>query len=125
MLRRGGRMRSESEIEAAVALVWQGLAHGWVAGDGLVGRLDLHDGLRVSVGVLQCCLQRSEKLARWKVGMTSGPSRDAMGVGFRPFGFVLQSRTFDSGARIPLRKIPRCGIETELCFHIGRTLASV
>jgi 2-keto-4-pentenoate hydratase len=66
-----------------------------------------------------------EKLAGWKVGMTSGPARDAMGVGFRPFGYILKSRTFASGARIPYKKIAGCGIETELCFRIGRTLGSV
>ena len=118
-------MRSESEIEAAVELVWQGLAHDAVDGERLVGKLDLHDGLRVQLGVLRRHLLRGEKLAGWKVGLTSGPARDAMGVGFRPFGFVLQSRTFASGARIAHRKIASCGIETELCFRIGRTLASV
>jgi 2-keto-4-pentenoate hydratase len=118
-------VRSESEIDAAVELVWQGLAHGAVDGDRLVGKLDLHDGLRVQLGVLGRYLTRGEKLAGWKVGMTSGPARDAMGVGFRPFGFVLQSRTFASGARIPQRGIAGCGIETELCFHIGSTLGGV
>jgi 2-keto-4-pentenoate hydratase len=118
-------MRSESEIEAAVELVWEGLGRGAVDGDRLVGKLDLHDGLRVQLGVMQRHLLRGEKLAGWKVGLTSGPARDAMGVGFRPFGYLLQSRTFASGARLPQREIAGCGIETELCFHIGRTLGGV
>ena len=118
-------MRSEAEIEAAVELVWQGLTHGAVDGDRLVGKLDLHEGLRVQLGVMRRHLLQGEKLAGWKVGLTSGPARDAMGAGFRPFGYLLQSRTFASGARIPQRGIAGCGIETELCFHIGRTLGSV
>src|SRR5688500_4989914 len=62
-------VRSESEIEAAVELVWQGHAHGVVDGDRLAGKLDLHDGLRVQVGVMRRHLLRGEKLAGWKVGM--------------------------------------------------------
>lgn len=115
-------MRSDAEIEAAVDVVWQGLESGAVDGARLTGKLDLHDGLRVQLGVLQRHLQRGERLAGWKVGMTSGPARDAMGPGFRPFGFVLASRTFESGARLKRSEIPGCGIEAELCFRIGATL---
>jgi 2-keto-4-pentenoate hydratase len=118
-------MRSEAEIETAVERVWQGLAQDAIDGDQLVGKLDLDDGLRVQLGVLQRHLQRGERLAGWKVGMTSGPARDAMGPGFRPFGFILQSRTFATGATLPLREIASCGIEAELCFRIRRTLSGV
>lgn len=55
----------------------------------------------------------------WKVGLTSGKSRDAMGAGFRPFGHVLAERVLESGAEIPLRRFKEVGVENELCFHIG------
>ena len=46
-----------------------------------------------------------------------------MGVGFRPFGYILQSRIFASGARIGLDAFERVGVENECCFTIGRELA--
>ena len=58
----------------------------------------------------------------WKVGLTSGSSRDAMGVGFRPFGHVLAERVLESEAEIPLHQFDAVGVENELCFHIGATL---
>ena len=60
--------------------------------------------------------------AGWKVGLTSGAARDSMGEGFRPFGYILSDRVFDSGARIPLSGLRSPGIENELCFRLGRVL---
>ena len=67
-------------------------------------------------------------IAGWKVGLTSGAARDSMGAGFRPFGYVLGDRAFESGARIALTgfthgQVVRVGVENELCFRIGSTLA--
>ena len=67
-------------------------------------------------------------VAGWKVGLTSGAARDSMGVGFRPFGYILGDRVFDSGAVIRLAPFRdgetfRVGVENELCFRIGSTLA--
>lgn len=58
----------------------------------------------------------------WKVGLTSGTSRDAMGAGFRPFGYVLAERILESGVEIPLSRFDDVGVENELCFHIGASL---
>ena len=45
-----------------------------------------------------------------------------MGAGFRPFGYILDSRIFASGARIRLDALGRVGVENECCFTIGREL---
>ena len=58
----------------------------------------------------------------WKVGLTSGGSRDGMGVGFRPFGHIAKDRIFESGATIELRDVGDIGVENELCFLFGETV---
>jgi 2-keto-4-pentenoate hydratase len=54
--------------------------------------------------------------------MTSGVSRDALGPGIRPFGHILKSRVYPSGAHIERARIRRLGLETELCFTMAKTL---
>lgn len=84
---------------------------------------DLHAGLNRQLETLEGKLAAGEALGGWKVGLTSGQARDSMGVGFRPFGYILQSRIFPSGARIDLDAFERVGVENECCFTIGRELA--
>jgi len=62
---------------------------------------------------------RGETVGGWKVGLTSGGSRDAFGPGIRPFGYVLRSRILDSGASLDWTHVGNGGIETEACFVIG------
>ena len=45
-----------------------------------------------------------------------------MGKDFRPFGYVLHSRIFRSGATVPVGPIMNCHIEPELCLIIGSPL---
>lgn len=58
----------------------------------------------------------------WKVGLTSGGSRDGMGVGFRPFGHIAKDQIFESGATIDLNQTGDIGVENELCFLFGETV---
>ena len=58
----------------------------------------------------------------WKVGLTSGQARDSMGQGFRPFGYILRERIFDTGAVLALADFERVGVENELCFRVRETL---
>ncbi len=64
-----------------------------------------------------------DEVAGWKLGMTSGRSRDAFGPGIRPFGFILASRVFNSGAAIPL--FDGAGVENELCWELAEPLSGV
>ena len=84
---------------------------------------DLHAGLSRQLETLEGKLAAGEALGGWKVGLTSGQARDSMGSGFRPFGYILESRIFASGARIGLDAFERVGVENECCFTIGRELA--
>ena len=84
---------------------------------------DLHVGLSRQLETLEGKLAAGETLGGWKVGLTSGQARDSMGAGFRPFGYVLESRVFASGARIDLDAFVSVGVENECCFTIGRELA--
>lgn len=63
-------------------------------------------------------IQQFANVARggWKVGLTSGASRDAMGAGVRPFGHIAQDRIFESGTTIQLSDVGSIGVENELCF---------
>ncbi|MCY4129713.1 MAG: hypothetical protein OXG15_10815 [Gammaproteobacteria bacterium] len=60
----------------------------------------------------------------WKVGLTSGGSRDAMGIGFRPFGHIAKDRIFESGVKISLNQVGDIGVENELCFLFGETVTA-
>ena len=63
-----------------------------------------------------------ETLGGWKVGLTSGRARNSMGDGFRPFGYVLASRVFESPASVRLDGMGPAGLENEMCFTIGAPL---
>lgn len=58
----------------------------------------------------------------WKVGLTSGASRDGMGIGFRPFGHIAKRQILESGAIIDLTQVSDIGVENELCFLFGDTV---
>lgn len=80
------------------------------------------DGLALQLEVLGRWQAAGERLAGWKAGLTSLAARDRMGPGFRPFGYVLASRTFASGDRVPLSAIRAPKLETEICLTIGAPL---
>ncbi len=63
-----------------------------------------------------------ESVGGWKLGQTSGESRDAFGPGVRPFGFILASRILEDGARLSWSEVGNGGIENEVCFIIGRDI---
>ena len=69
-------------------------------------------------------LERHRKVVRggWKVGLTSGPSRDAMGKGFRPFGHIAKANIYATGRTLNLGEIGSIGVENELCFYFGESV---
>ncbi len=82
----------------------------------------LQDGLARQLARLEEQTAAGDALGGWKVGLTSGRARDAMGAGFRPFGYLLRSRMFSSPANVPLAGTPGVALENELCFTIGQDL---
>ena len=83
---------------------------------------DLDAALALQLRVLRRFEAKGERLGGWKVGLTSGKARDRMGKNVRPFGYVLQSRVFESGATLPVASIMNCHIEPELCLMVGSAL---
>lgn len=82
-----------------------------------------HDeALTLQLEVLSAFEAEGDRLAGWKVSFTSGRSRDRMGAGYRPFGYVLESHVFPSGARIELPAAGVFAIEPELCLTVGERL---
>ena len=72
------------------------------------------DGLKRQIESFQDVLRGG-----WKVGLTSGTSRDRMGKGFRPFGHIAAERIFESGVELALSDVGDIGVENELCFKFG------
>jgi 2-keto-4-pentenoate hydratase len=86
--------------------------------------LSADEGQALQLRLLDRWLNEGETLGGWKIGMTSGESRDALGQGIRPFGFVLSSRLMPSGASIPRDNLYRGGVENELCFFMQEPLGA-
>jgi 2-keto-4-pentenoate hydratase len=82
----------------------------------------LDEALEMQLRVLRRFEAEGERLGGWKVGLTTGKARDRMRKDFRPFGYVLQSRIFPSGATVPVAKIMHCHVEPELCLITGSPL---
>lgn len=86
--------------------------------------LDLETGQQVQLSLLQRYLDEGATLGGWKIGMTSGASRNAMGDGIRPFGFVLQSRILTSHSELARSSLYKGGVENELCLILGDALGA-
>jgi len=65
-----------------------------------------------------------ETVGGWKLGQTSGESRDAFGAGIRAFGYILTSRIFPSDTPFDWSAIGNGGIENEVCFVIARDITA-
>jgi 2-keto-4-pentenoate hydratase len=105
------------------------LEHFWLGATGapyevaaLAGHLTIEDAEAIQLDVLDRWCSQGESLGGWKVGMTSGSSRDLFGRGVRPFGHVLRNRIIDSDDEVKFAAVKRCGVENELCFVMNRDL---
>ena len=86
--------------------------------------LSLEEGQQYQTELLQRWLDAGETIGGWKVGMTSGPNRNAMGDGIRPFGFILASRIKTAADTLSIATLHRGQVENELCFLIGSELGA-
>lgn len=82
------------------------------------------EGQALQVELLKRHLANGEAIGGWKLGMTSGASRNAMGDGVRPFGFVLKSRVITSGDTLSLATLAKGQVENELCFLMREPLGA-
>lgn len=95
---------------------WRGAAGAPINVGTLLGQLTIDDAEAIQLEVLDRWCNRGEPLGGWKLGMTSGSSRDAFGADVRPFGHILRNRIIDSDDELKFSVIRNCGVENELCF---------
>jgi 2-keto-4-pentenoate hydratase len=81
------------------------------------------EALDLQLAVLDRFVEDGDAVGGWKVSFTSGRSRDLMGRGFRPFGYILRSRIFASGATIRLTGSYAFALEPELCLVLDAPLS--
>jgi 2-keto-4-pentenoate hydratase len=111
------------DVNALVERLWQARKSGDHCPAWLVGALSLDEALEVQLGLLARRRAEGERLAGFKLGLTSPRARKALGADVRPFGYLLASRVLQSGAQVPAAGIRGLSIEPELCFTVGRRLA--
>ena len=68
--------------------------------------------------------QQGERVGGWKLGQTSGESRDAFGPGVRPFAGIMASRILADGSELHWDDVGNGGIENEVCFVIARDITT-
>jgi 2-keto-4-pentenoate hydratase len=80
-------------------------------------------GEPLEVAVIRRWQAQGEEIGAWKIAWTSRAARDSGGPGYRPFGYILESRMFPSGAVLPLDGIVKCALEPEICLTMGADLS--
>jgi 2-keto-4-pentenoate hydratase len=113
---------SDRDLEAVAERLAAAIADGDHFPPWLPGSLDLDGALAVQLRLLHRDLLAAEQLAGWKVGLTSERARRAVGADVRPFGYLLASHVFASGAEIPASSIRHASIEAEFLFTMARPL---
>lgn len=111
-------MYDEQLVEALLEARLEGIADPEMS----AAAYDPHEALSLQLAVLSRLVAAGERLAGWKVGLTSGPRRDVMGRNFRPFGYLLESRLLSSGDALGHDQITSCYLEPELCLVLGAPL---
>ena len=104
----------QRELERLADLLFEGARRGVVDPALTAPSSDLDVALRIQLAVLDRWRAAGEQLGGWKSGLTSRAARDMLGKGFRPFGFMLDSRILPSGAHLKRSAIKRCKVEAEL-----------
>lgn len=108
-------------MSTLIETLWRSLQTGALDTSNL-SEITVDDGQSALLQLLEQCLKNGERLAGYKVGLTSGAARDAFGEGVRPFGYLLAGRVLKSGASVSLAEIGDMGLENELVFRLGRDL---
>lgn len=88
----------------------------------LAGRLDLEQGLRAQLGVLERLLAAGEKQAGWKIAVTSALARKAVGLEGLLFGYLLEAGDFGDPGRLPFQAQTPPLIEVEVCVTLAAPL---
>jgi 2-keto-4-pentenoate hydratase len=83
----------------------------------------IESGLPLQVAVIERWKRAGEQIGGYKIGWTSRAARDRGGPGFRPFGYVLARRVFQSGSVLSRGEVRNAILEPEICLTIGHRIA--
>ena len=110
-------------VSEAANRIWNGYRRGEFVPPELVGRLSFDEALRVQLDILERRLASSERLAGWKIGLTSATVRAHFGTDRQPFGHILESGIIASPGEVALDDlVVGCGVEPELCVTMSSDL---
>ena len=111
-------------VSEAADRIWNGYRRGEFFPTELVGRLSFDEALRIQLDILGRRLAAGERLAGWKIGLTSSSVRAHFGTDRQPFGHLLESGVIQSPGEIALDDlVVGCGVEPELCVTMGSDLS--
>ncbi|WP_017586033.1 2-keto-4-pentenoate hydratase [Nocardiopsis ganjiahuensis] len=80
------------------------------------------EGYEIQRELVSMLLADGEEIVGYKVGLTSVPAREQMGVDSPDHGPVLASAVLSDGATVPLDRFVEPRIEAEIAFRIGSRL---
>lgn len=110
-------------VSEAADRIWGGYRRGEYFPPELVGKLSFDEALRVQLDLLERKLAAGERLAGWKIGLTSAAVRAHFGTDRQPFGHILESGLLASPGEVALDDVGvGCGVEPELCVTMGSDL---
>ncbi len=85
--------------------------------------LGLADGYAVQQHLVRMLLDDGDRIAGYKVGLTSRPAQQMAGVRSPDYAPVLASTVYASGADVPLDRFIQPRIEAEVAIVLGERLA--
>ena len=110
-------------VREAADRLWEGYRRGEYFPPELAGRLSFDEALRIQLDILERRIAGGERLAGWKIGLTSAAVRAHFGTGRQPFGNLLESGVITSPGEVALDDLAvGCGVEPELCVTMGSDL---
>jgi 2-keto-4-pentenoate hydratase len=115
-------MTPNIDIDAAIESIWRHMQAGRHYPAEWGGRLDMQQGYRVQLGMLQRLVAAGERHAGWKVGLTAAAMRVQHHVHEPCFGFLLESGNKPSGHVFRHAELIQPGFENEICITLGQTL---
>ena len=110
------------ELKPAIDSIWEATQQGIYYPQEWKGKLNVDEGYRVQLGLLERYVAEGERHAGWKVGLTAKAIQDQIGYHEPVFGFLLERGNRDSGTTIEADELVAPSFETELCLTMGHTL---
>ena len=110
-------------VSEAAERIREGYRRGEYFPPELVGQLSFDEALRVQLDLLDGRIARGERLAGWKIGLTSAAVRAHFGTDRQPFGHIMEAGVIPSPGEVALDDLAvGCGVEPELCVTMGSDL---